>query len=111
MASSYVPSSTTMDVHGPITLDEPVTETIVRRLVIPLLYYTQGHTLEHTFVQFETRILISITSCSPTSDGCLHVDVLKLQLRDLRQVGSKLQVVLLPRENNEGVLKKLKDCK
>jgi hypothetical protein len=37
--------------------------------------------------------------------------VFTLQLRDLRQVGSKLQVVLLPRENNEGVLKKLKDCK
>jgi len=26
------------------------------------------------------------------------------------QVGSKLQVVLLPRENQDGVLKKLKDC-
>jgi len=30
--------------------------------------------------------------------------------RDLLQVGSKLQVVLLPRENQDGVLKKLKDC-
>lgn len=30
--------------------------------------------------------------------------------RDLAQVGSKLQVVLLPRENQDGVLKKLKDC-
>ncbi|KAM3575177.1 hypothetical protein VYU27_002874 [Nannochloropsis oceanica] len=29
--------------------------------------------------------------------------------RDLMQVGSKLQVVLLPRENQDGVLKKLKD--
>ncbi|EWM24535.1 terbinafine resistance locus protein [Nannochloropsis gaditana] len=29
--------------------------------------------------------------------------------RDLTQVGSKLQVVLLPRENQDGVLKKLKD--
>jgi hypothetical protein len=28
----------------------------------------------------------------------------------LTQVGSKLQVVLLPRENQDGVLKKLKDC-
>lgn len=29
--------------------------------------------------------------------------------RDLQQVGSKLHVVLLPRENQDGVLKKLKD--
>jgi len=34
----------------------------------------------------------------------------KTQKRDLMQVGSKLQVVLLPRENQDGVLKKLKDC-
>lgn len=33
-----------------------------------------------------------------------------IQKRDLLQVGSKLQVVLLPRENQDGVLKKLKDC-
>lgn len=30
-------------------------------------------------------------------------------LRDLRQVGSKLRVVLLPRENQEGVLRQLMD--
>src|SRR6056297_1030040 len=40
-------------------------------------------------------------SCAPTPS---------LQKRDLTQVGSKLQVVLLPRENQDGVLKKLKDC-
>ena len=31
------------------------------------------------------------------------------QLRDLKQVGSKLKVVLLPREDQEGILKQLKE--
>lgn len=38
---------------------------------------------------------------------CRHVVV--IQLRDLRQVGSKLKVVLLPREDQEGILKQLKE--
>ena len=32
-------------------------------------------------------------------------------MRDLRNVGSKLKVVLLPREDQEGVLQKLRECK
>ena len=39
----------------------------------------------------------------------LDEPVIETILRDLRQVGAKLKIVLLPVENQEGVLKKLKD--
>lgn len=43
-----------------------------------------------------------------------HASVLvvtSFQMRDLRSVGAKLQIVLNPRGDQEGVLTKLKDCK
>ena len=53
------------------------------------------------------------TGTSSTSDrerpATLHEPVTETILRDLRQVAAKLKIVLMPVENQEGVLKKLKD--
>ena len=73
MEAANVQFDGSMTSPQPMTLDEPVVETIVSKR-------GKGGNESH-----------------------------KLQMRDVRQVGAKLKVVLLPSGNQEGVLEKLKN--
>lgn len=51
------------------------------------------------------KLLIVLLICD---ESCLEIHI---QMRDLRSVGAKLKIVLIPKGDQDGVLKKLKDCK